>query len=232
MSEPELVAVPPWTDRERLGYEKELLGFYVTGHPLGSVAKDLARLTTVSAHTVEEYAGREVRVGGLLVSMRETRTKKGDAMAFGRIEDLEGAFEVVLFPRIYAAFGNLLREAESSSKDGSRPCPLIIQGTLEEGDTPKVLANDVMKLEDAEERLTSKMRVRVLGPDVTADRMSALRTVLEKHGGDCAFFLHITIPGETETVLSLGDGRGVTASEGLRRDVDSLFGRPVAECTV
>ena len=86
--------------------------------------------------------------------------------------------------------------------------------------------------EDAEERLTSKMRVRVLGPDVTADRMSALRTVLEKHGGDCAFFLHITIPGETETVLSLGDGRGVTASEGLRRDVDSLFGRPVAECTV
>ena len=91
---PVLPEVPAWTDRERLSFEKELLGFYVSGHPLGSVAADLARLTDTTAAATEGKDGREVRVGGLLTALRETRTRQGKRMGFvGVINNhLESAF--------------------------------------------------------------------------------------------------------------------------------------------
>src|SRR5690606_20099434 len=94
---PRLAEVPPWTERERLAYEKELLGFYVTGHPLASVAAELARFAEVRAGSAAERDGREVRAGGLVTALRETRTRTGNTMAFGTLEDLEGSFDLVIF---------------------------------------------------------------------------------------------------------------------------------------
>ena len=86
-----------WNDRERLSFEKELLGFYVSGHPLGEVKDELNRYTDCKASQTEGKEGREVRIGGLLTAMRETRTKRGKRMAFATLEDLEGSFELVIF---------------------------------------------------------------------------------------------------------------------------------------
>ena len=82
-----------------------------------------------------------------------------------------------------------------------------------------------------EEKLAMQLRVRVLEPDVSHDRMEALKKVLRAHPGECAVFLHITIPGESETILTVGGRRGVQPSDALRQDVDALFGRPVSECS-
>ncbi|HVH06825.1 MAG TPA: DNA polymerase III subunit alpha, partial [Myxococcota bacterium] len=100
---------PPWTEPERLAHEKEVLGFYVTGHPLEAYAAELALYADVTATTAPEKAGREVRAGGLLTLLRETRTRRGDAMAFGTIEDLEGAFELVIFAEPFARLRTLLK---------------------------------------------------------------------------------------------------------------------------
>ena len=80
--------------------------------------------------------------------------------------------------------------------------------------------------------MTSQICVKVLEPDVSRDRMAAFKRVLMSHPGDCAVKLHITIPGESETVLSVGGIRGVVPSDDLRRDVDALFGRPVTELSL
>ena len=66
-------------------------------------------------------------------------------------------------------------------------------------------------------------------PDVTRDRLIALKRLLGSHLGDCGVYLHITIPGESETVLGVGGIRGVTPSSELCREVDRLFGRRVTE---
>jgi DNA polymerase-3 subunit alpha len=228
---PKLVEAAEWSERERLGFEKELLGFYVTGHPLSSVAPLLARYTDTTALAVEGKAGREVRVGGLLVGLRETRTKRGQRMGFGTLEDLEGAFELVIFSEPFEQHVALLREAkaETSSSGERGPIPLVVQGTLEEGDPPKILVRDVTRLDQAEEKLAGSLRVRVQSPDVTRDRLLALRRLLATQPGDCGVYLHITIPGESETVLGVAGIRGVTASEQLCGEVDRLFGRPVTE---
>ncbi|MAJ58695.1 MAG: DNA polymerase III subunit alpha [bacterium TMED88] len=230
IDEPSLLDAPSWNDRERLAHEKELLGFYVSGHPLGAVAEKLARYADTTATTVAGRAGREVRIGGLLTGLRETRTKRGQRMGFGTLEDLEGSFELVIFSEPFNLHVEMLREAKDGGEgSASGPIPLLVFGTLEEGDPPKVLVRDIMRLEEAEERLTAHLRIRVGEPDVTRDRMVALRNLLESRPGDCGVFVHVTIFGESETILSVGGLRGVEPSEELERAVDALFGRPVTE---
>ena len=228
--EPVLSEAVPWTERETLGYERELLGFYVTGHPLGSVAKDLARYADVTSSQTEPRNEQEVRAGGLLTSLRAHRTRRGQEMGFGRLEDLEGSFDLVIFSDAYVQHSNLLKEAIEATDAGDGPVPLIVLGKLEHGDPAKILVRDVMRLEDAEKRLTANVRIRMAGAEATSDRMAALRRVFDQHRGHCPVFVHITIPGESETVLALDGGRGVTAGDILRREVDALFGRAVSEC--
>ncbi len=231
LDQPKLIDTADWGERERLSHEKELLGFYVTGHPLSSVAPLLARFTDTTALATEGKAGREVRAGGLLAGLRETRTKRGMRMGFAQLEDLEGSFELVIFTEPFEMHVELLRAAkDETNADGERgPVPLIIHGTLEEGDPPKILVRDVTRLDQAEEKLSASLRVRVQSPDVTRDRLLALKRLLKSHSGDCGVYLHITIPGESETVLGVGGIRGVSPSMELCREVDRLFGRPVTE---
>jgi DNA polymerase-3 subunit alpha len=225
---PRLADVPPWTERERLAHEKELLGFYVTGHPLGAVARDLARFTDTTATTTPGKEGREVRVGGLLVGLRETRTRRGQRMAFGTLDDLEGSFDLVIFSDPFLAHADLLHRAKAGD-DGAGPIPLLFTGTLEAGDPPKVLVRDVMALSDAEQKLTTALRIRVKEDELTTDRLIAMRDVLRAHRGDCSVYLHIRIPGESETVLAVGGIRGVDPSDALHQKIDKLFGRAVSE---
>lgn len=227
----ELTQAVPWSDRETLAYEKELLGFYVSGHPLGEVAPLLARFCDCSASNWEDKVQREVRVGGLLTNLRLTRTKRGKRMAFGTLEDLEGSFELVIFNETYESNIDLWTRAKSGD-EGQGPLPLLVSGTLEEGEPPKVLVRDVMPLAEAEERLAGNLRVNMIESDISKDRLNALVKVLANHPGDCPVVIHVLIPGQSETIVSVGAIRGVRASKEMCRDVDALFGHKVTELSL
>jgi DNA polymerase-3 subunit alpha len=230
-TEPQLVDAPPWTDRQRLEYEKEVLGFYVTGHPLAAVAPLLQRFANVSAGETEGKDGREVRAGGIITALRETRTRRGALMAFATLEDLEGTFDLVVFAEPYAQHGSLLKAAAAS--EGERgPLPLLVGGDLEAGDPPKILVRDVLELERAEEKLSTQLIVRIRAEEATEDRLTALLQLLENHPGECAVTLHLVIPDESETRVAISAVRGVRPVAALRRDVDDLFGRAVTELAV
>jgi DNA polymerase-3 subunit alpha len=226
--EPSLPDAAEWTDRQRLAYEREVLGFYVTGHPLAVVTQQLERFTDITSATTEGREGREVRAGGLLTALRETRTRRGALMAFGTLEDLEGSFDLVIFSEPYAQYTGLLRNALAEDPE-SGPPPLLVAGTLEPGDSPKILVREVIALDRAEERLSSQLRVRLVADEATRDRLAALRGVLERQPGDCGVALHVVIPGQSETVLRLAAPGGVRPDAALCRDVDALFGRGVTE---
>ena len=176
---PEIPDAAPWTEQERLGYEKEVLGFYVTGHPLESFAPALARFSDTTAAAASEKLGREVRVGGLITSLRETRTRRGKTMAFGTLEDLEGSFELVIFANDYTRMRELLKKAMAADSEGRRTMPLLVSGTLESLDPPRVLVRDAFELRDAESNLAAQVRIRVAASEATRDRMLALRRLLE-----------------------------------------------------
>jgi len=219
---------PPWTDAERLAHEKEVLGFYVTGHPLTGCVEALRRYADTTPATASEKLGREVRAGGLLAELRETRTRRGATMAFASLEELDGSFELVIFAEPYGRLRGLLRRAADPG-EGAPPLPLLVQGTLESVDPPKLLVSDAFPLAEAEQRLALHLRLRITAQEATRDRLLALRDVLAGHPGDCGVRLQLVIPGQSETRIALSDARGVQPDEALVRDVNGLFGRPVAE---
>ena len=229
--EPALADAAEWTDRQRLEGEKEVLGFYVTGHPLAAVAAELRRFTDTNGGDTDGREGRDVRVGGIVTALRETRTRRGALMAFAKLEDLEGSFDLVLFQEPYARCASVLKSAaEGDAAQGPRP--LLVTGTLESGDPPKILVRDVVELERAEEKLASALRVRIRAEEATADRLTALRRLLESRPGECGVTLHVVIPEESETVVAVSSVRGVRPDPTLRRDVDALFGRNVTELSL
>ncbi len=229
--EPALLEAPPWTDRQRLESEKEVLGFYVTGHPLASVTPLLQRFVDTTSATTEGRDRRDVRAGGLVTALRETRTRRGSLMAFATLEDLEGSFDLVVFAEPYAQYGSLLKAA-LEQPGGEGPRPMLVAGTLEEADPPKILVREVIELDRAEERLSTRLCVRLRAEEASHDRLIALRQLLQTRPGDCAVTLHVVIPDESETVMSVAAVRGVRPDPALRRDVDDLFGRAVTELSV
>ena len=218
----ELPDAAAWTDAERLAGEKEVLGFYVTGHPLEAFADALARWTDVSAGTAQAKVSREVRAGGVLAAYRETRTRRGQTMAFATLEDLEGSFELVIFPDTWTTAREVLKRAQ----EGGATVPIVAEGTLESAEPARMLVRRIFALADAAEHLAVRVHITVRADEATRDRLLALRSLLKAHAGDCSVVLHLRIPGESETLLALS---GVDATPGLLREIDALFGRAVSD---
>ena len=226
--EPALPEAPPWTDRQRLEHEKEVLGFYVTGHPLASVAAQARPLRRHPLHR-DRRQGRPRGARG-----RNPHRPARDANAARPADGLRharGSGGQLRPGDLRRALRAAREPAQDRRRRGGRrgPVPLLVSGTLEVGDTPKILVRDVTPLERAEEKLAAQLRLRVLASEATRDRMLALRDLLGRHPGDCAVALHLVIPDESETVLALPGLRGVRPDEALLREIDGLFGRRVTE---
>jgi DNA polymerase-3 subunit alpha len=133
----------------------------------------------------------------------------------------------VIFAEPFAQYGSLLKMA-LAREASEGPLPLLVKGTLEGGDPPKILVREVLELERADERLAAQLALRVRCDEATRDRLRALRALLEKYGGECPVALHLVIPAESETVIAL-PRLGVRPGPALLQDLVGLFGRDVAE---
>ncbi|MCH2170994.1 DNA polymerase III subunit alpha [Myxococcota bacterium] len=232
--EPPIPDAPEWTERQRLEYEKEALGFYVTGHPLAAYATALSKFADLQGGPSALESGREermVRAGGLLTSLRETRTRRGATMAFGTLEDLEGSIDLVVFAEPYQRHLSLLKRALASDGGEVGPVPLLVEGKLEAGETAKILVEQFWELEKAEEELCKELRLRLVDGEATRDRIQAIQNLLVAHPGGCSVVLHVVIPGHSETLVSLR-GTDVTPNPTLCKGLDDLFGRSVTELHV
>jgi DNA polymerase-3 subunit alpha len=105
----------------------------------------------------------------------------------------------------------------------------VVSGELEAGETPKILVREVVALDRAEERFSSRLCLRVPADEATRDRLTALRGLLERNRGECAVELRVVVPGQSETIVSLPGTLGIRPDERLRQEVDALFGHCVTE---
>jgi DNA polymerase-3 subunit alpha len=177
---PELETLPDldeWSERERLSYEKATLGFFLSGHPLDRYQDVLASFANCTTGQISEMTGeKEISVGGLITSVRTLRTRKGDPMAVLRLEDQEGAAEVVVFPEAYKTHYGLL----------SQDVEVLVRGKAEAGeDLPKILATDLIPLEEVGQREASAMTVRVQLDSFHQETLPHLRELLEANRGEC-----------------------------------------------
>jgi len=184
-----LPKVPDWTGQEKLSGEKEMLGFYITGHPLDQYMDKVAELATHRTSELEGVAkNTEVALCGILTGIQRKRNKEGKLWAALQVEDLEGAIEAMVFSTQYERLLNALQEDQA----------VLVRGLVlpEENAPPKVSVQDIVPLEVASVNLPSLISIRVpLNGAPDTGRAAALQSLFERK------------PGATEVRLRLEKSR-------------------------
>ena len=198
-SDPLDPSIPEWDTEQRLLNEKEVLGFYLSGHPLRGVWDRAQRLGVVGTGQLGQAEdGAKVLLCGLVSALREINTKNGNRMGFATIEDVEGTIEVTIFPELF-------RQSVTHLKSGA---PLLIRGKVEgTSSARKLLADDVRPLPaEVEERVVEAPLPRAcrvaVPPNGPADPLPALRAICEEHRGTVPLALRLRVEGNDVDVRS------------------------------
>jgi DNA polymerase-3 subunit alpha len=141
-ADPTLPQVPDWTSEQKLAGEKEMLGFFVTGHPLDEWSEKVRELATHDSENLESLErGVDVTVCGIMVGLQRKRTKEGKPYATFQLEDRLGAIECLVFTAQYERLLNVLNEEK----------PVMIRGSAlpEEGAATRISVQDIVPLEVA-----------------------------------------------------------------------------------
>jgi len=218
---PSLPEIGEWDEKQFLTFEKESLGFYLTGHPLTRYEELLEKFTNADAISIKELRdGGVVRIGGLIQSTKIINTKKGDLMAFVTIEDMHGSVEVIVFSRVFAHTRDLLVEDR----------PVLVQGQVQKDEQAvKILVDEVIPIEKAEETWAASIHFNLEISRTDRDTLSNLHAILERHPGSCPGFLHLRSPDKTDSIIALPETLRVKAGTSLARDVHSFLGYQAVE---
>jgi DNA polymerase-3 subunit alpha len=222
---PAMPEIEEWDERQKLAFEKESLGFFLSGHPLNRFEEVLNKFTTADALSIKEAPDEAtVRIGGLVRGMKTIKTRKGDLMGFATIEDLHGAVEVTVFSRLFATASDLL--AEDST--------VLVQGQVQKDEqSVKMVAETIIPLEKAEEHWTASVHLSLDLERTDRALLLQLREVLERYPGTCKAYLHLRGAAQADAVIEFSEKLRVKASPALRRDVGQLLGVAAMEtrCT-
>jgi DNA polymerase-3 subunit alpha len=218
---PKLPDVPEWDDRMKLQYEKESLGFYISGHPLDLYADQTAKLCTTQTTGAKEHReGAEVILCGVLSLIKELTTKKGDRMAFLTLEDKEGTIEVVSFSDTYQAARDLL----------GGDAPVVVIGKVQHDEkSSKVIAAKVLNLDDAQIQTVDAVHIHLAAETTDQDALTRLRHLLMTHPGECKILLHLNIEGKAEAVIALSPKLQVTPTTTFFQEMTQHFGKDCLE---
>ena len=224
--------VPEWSAQESLAFEKEALGFYISGHPLDKFERVLTKITNGAITALKEKAlSGEVKIGGVVSALKLRNTKKGDRYGSFNLEDKTGFIEVITWPDVYKKCADLLGADD----------PIFIKGRLEVGEERlQVIANEVLSLSEAAKNHKNgngkpngngtgeKVHVYIREAEVSADELVRLRDTLLDYPGRATVFLHMLTSPNGETVIELPEQVRINSSPELEQTVERLFGPRVA----
>ena len=224
VAEPDAVikVVPPipegeWDKTTLLAFEREMLGLYVSDHPLLGVEHVLARVAdcSIAALTADERPdGQIVNVGGILSGLQRKVTKQGNSWAMATLEDLGGAIEVMFFPNTYTLCSTILAE----------DAILTVKGRLDKReDVPKLIAMEVGQPDLSDAEATGPIVVKLPIGKCVPPVVSELKGVLTTHPGTTQVHLQLQ-NGTRTTVVRLDDRLRVAPSPALMGDLKQLLG--------
>jgi len=216
---------PEWETDQRLAFEKEVLGFYISGHPLARYRGVVEPLgVTTSAELAAKGHGARVLLFGHATGLKETSTKGGNRMAFFTLEDMDGTVEVTVFPEPFKSAAACLRSGEA----------VLVRGRVDDGDKGRVvLAEDVRLLEQALADYGSRpknggvsepnaCRIRVAPGEEPSAVLAAVRQLCAEHPGRVPVFLHLVLGGQEVVVRTRG--LSVDGSKELVANGETLLG--------
>ena len=206
-----------WEENEILAYEKETLGFYITGHPLANQKRQLDRFTNCNSQNISEMNnGCQINIGGIIIKVRTQMTKKGKIMAYITLEDLAGFVEIIVFPDIYKATEPVLKTDNS----------ILIKGHIDtSNETIKIIAKDIMLLSEAAGNWTGKIHVNIQTAGLEADFLEKIKSILAAHRGENDVLLHLISPDGKSISMNTSSQLKVAPGDKLILEIEELLGK-------
>ena len=217
----ELPNVPDWKSKMRLKYEKESLGFYISGHPLNPYVDEInsfAKLTRTSDLKEEgkKFGFREVvNLSGVIVTSVVRLTKKNnEKWAILTLEDLWGSIEVMVFSKVFASLQSFL---ESDRLDD----PVLVTGNVSSNDeTLKVVAQSIIPLSEIRAQRAASMQI-ILPDSFQADRLNSVRHILDNNQGNCDVYLSVLTENNCRVNVKLN--QGIDAGDDFVNEMEELI---------
>jgi DNA polymerase-3 subunit alpha len=200
-----------------LAAEKEVLGVYVTGHPLEKYTERLAAMTRYNTSSIEEMAhDAPVTLAGILRGLRVKPSKRGDLWASAQLEDLHGSVELLVFPKAYLQMQNVLKPDAA----------LLIRGTVrhEENQKPRVSVNEARPLDAAVNGTKSQLRIRMNLDALGEGRLDTLADILAAYPGESPVVFELARPGDFVVRIQSRAPRGVRTEDQLLNRLRELCG--------
>jgi len=208
--------ITEWEELEKLNFEKDTVGFYITGHPLDNNLTEIRTITDSDISNLENFnEGQPVRIGGLIRSCKQLKSKRGEPMAFVILEDIMETVEVMVFPDTYASCYQLLNSSE----------PIIVKGTVQKGDRGlKIIADAIDLLPDARQKYTEAIHAKLEADTITRLRLEELKELLFNYHGTCPFSITLHFSGEGEVDVDINKDFAVKPCREMSISVTELFG--------
>jgi DNA polymerase III subunit alpha len=215
---------PEWSLEERLKAEKEVLGFYVTGHPLARFADEIARFADAKVSELSARVDKTVRIGGVLTNLKRQKIKKGmnegKTMLKAMLEDTTGSVSLCIFASLYEKVGATLRA----------DLPVLVTGTVREsGPAHEITVSEVTQLEGIHERWARELTIRVNLAFADEKVLARLKEKLSSHPGTTPVSIRLFRPGEFEATLKAADSMRIALSPNLTSEIRALAGEDSVE---
>jgi DNA polymerase-3 subunit alpha len=215
-----LPSVPEWEEHQRLASEKEVLGFFITGHPLEKYRDKLEDFRGLTAEAISQMTsgtGRdEIYTGGVITGVRVMKSRKGELYANAMMEDMTGAVEAIVFPEAYRRLQAILKQE----------IPMLVRASVrvEEGANPKIAISQLTPLEEAKPVLPKSIRIRVPLDTAGPATVDALHTICKERHGEAKVLFDLERAGDFMVVME-ADGYNVCPDRNFIARVEELCGR-------
>ena len=210
-------ALDEWPEKEILAHEKEMIGLFISSHPLDKHRDSLNQFTTRDlADLSTKRDGQELNIGGLVGTVKIHVTQKGKKMAFLTIDTLDGPCEVTVFSDTY----------ENASPLLVPDAPVIVRSHINfRNGEAGLIADDIMAIEEAAEKLTRAIHIRMNGGNEKKDEViSELAHLLGENPGACDVYLHCDTPDNHEVTVHATSSCMVAPSAQLKGKIEALLG--------
>ena len=216
-----LPEIPDWDEHARLANEKEILGFFITGHPLEKYRDkldDLRALSTADIAAMKSSTGKDesISTAGIITNLRVLKSKRGDYYAQCALEDMAGTIETIVFPEAYKKLQDKVK----------LEVPVLIRGgvRIEEGANPKLTVNDIQPLEDVKIPLPRSLRIRIPLENASEGTVGALHQLFTQRKGEAKVLFDVERAGDFMVVME-AEGYNVLPDRNFIARVEELCGR-------
>lgn len=207
---------PEWQESNILAYEREVMGLYVSSHPLARYAQTIERYSSLRLADFDSLPeGHEVVAGGLIDGVKHYVTQRGNKMAFLTLVTLEGPCDVTVFSDIFELRASLL----------VKDMIVLIPARVNYRDgRPGLVATDVLAIDDAEDKLTKAVHIALKCDGLEPGAVDRLAEILGARPGRCDVYLHCWTPEQGEVTVHATSACRVEQSDSLRREVEAVAG--------